>query len=105
MTLIHKGFDKARRLGLQGKAEQFSRQSFPVETGILVIKSVVLGGPADKMHLEPEDLLVHVNGELVTQFLKLETVLDESVGKTYTMSGIADCVVMDIYKYINKHLE
>jgi len=73
--------------------------------GILVIKSVVLGGPTDKMHLEPRNLLFRVNGELVTQFLKLETVLDESIGKTYRMSDIADHAVMDIYKYINKHSE
>jgi len=82
MTLVHKGFDKARRLGLQAETEQFLRQAFPAETGILVIKSVVPGGPAHKMHLEPGDLLVRVNGELVTQFLKLETVLDDYVGKT-----------------------
>ncbi|KAJ6793499.1 protease Do-like 7 [Iris pallida] len=50
------------------------------ETGMLVVDSVVPGGPAHK-HLEPGDVLVHVNGEVVSQFLKLETLLDDSVGK------------------------
>ncbi|KAJ6853592.1 putative protease Do-like 7 isoform X2 [Iris pallida] len=50
------------------------------ETGMLVVDSVVPGGPAHK-HLEPGDVLVHVNQEVVTQFLKLETLLDDSVGK------------------------
>jgi len=80
MTLFHKGFDEARRLGFQEGTEKLVRQTFPAETGILVIDSVVPGGPAEN-HLEPGDLLVRVNGEIVTHFLKLETVLDDNVGK------------------------
>ncbi|KAH8483211.1 hypothetical protein H0E87_027836, partial [Populus deltoides] len=38
----------------------------------------VPGGPA-YTHLEPGDILFRVNGEVVTQFLKLETLLDDSV--------------------------
>jgi S1-C subfamily serine protease len=49
------------------------------ETGMLVVDSVVPGGPANN-HLEPGDILVRVNGEVVTQFLILETLLDDSVG-------------------------
>ncbi|XP_020088090.1 protease Do-like 7 isoform X2 [Ananas comosus] len=48
------------------------------ETGMLVVDSVVPGGPAHK-HLEPGDVLVCLNGEVVTQFLKLETRLDDTV--------------------------
>lgn len=81
MTLLYKGFDEARRLGFRAETEQFVRQTFPAEKGILVIDSVVPGGPAHKMSLRPGDILVSVNGELVTQFLKLETVLDDNVGK------------------------
>jgi S1-C subfamily serine protease len=73
MTLLHKGFDNARRLGIQGETEQFLKQDFPVETGILVIKYVVPGGPVHKMYLEPRGLLLYVNGDIITQFLKLET--------------------------------
>ncbi|AQK74163.1 Protease Do-like 7 [Zea mays] len=50
------------------------------ETGMLVVDSVVPEGPAHK-HLEPGDVLVRINEEVVTQFLRLETLLDDSVGK------------------------
>uniref|UniRef100_A0A0D6QUH5 Pro-apoptotic serine protease NMA111 n=1 Tax=Araucaria cunninghamii TaxID=56994 RepID=A0A0D6QUH5_ARACU len=82
MTLLHKGFDETRRLGLQRNTEQIVRQAASTdETGMLVVDSVVPGGPAHK-HLEPGDVLVRVNDEVVTQFLNLETLLDDSVGKT-----------------------
>eukprot|EP01018_Ginkgo_biloba_P021651 Gb_35730 [translate_table: standard] len=65
MTLIHKGFDETRRLGLQRETEQTVRQASPPgETGMLVVDSVVPGGPAHK-HLEPGDVLVRVNGEVL----------------------------------------
>lgn len=79
MTFLHKGFDETRRLGLKSETEQIVRHASPVsETGMLVVDSVVPGGPAYK-HLEPGDVLVRVNGEVITQFLKLETLLDDSV--------------------------
>ncbi|XP_057831090.2 protease Do-like 7 [Cryptomeria japonica] len=82
MTLLHKGFDETRRLGLQRKTEQIVRQaSHADETGMLVVDSVVPGGPAHK-HLEPGDVLVRVNGEVVTQFLALEMLLDDGVGNS-----------------------
>jgi S1-C subfamily serine protease len=49
------------------------------ETGMLVMDYVVPGGPTNN-HLEPRDILVCVNAEVVTQFLILETLLDDSVG-------------------------
>ncbi|KAI5074824.1 hypothetical protein GOP47_0010785 [Adiantum capillus-veneris] len=80
MTLMHKGFDETRRLGLKHETEQMVRQASPAaETGMLVVESVVPGGPAHK-HLEPGDVLVRVNGEVITQFLRLETLLDDNVG-------------------------
>ncbi|XP_022771939.1 protease Do-like 7 [Durio zibethinus] len=78
-TFLHKGFDEIRRLGLQSETEQMARHaSAQGETGMLVVDSVVPGGPAHN-HLEPGDVLVWVNGEVITQFLKLETLLDDSV--------------------------
>ncbi|XP_021296393.1 protease Do-like 7 isoform X1 [Herrania umbratica] len=78
-TFLHKGFDEIRRLGLQSETEQMARRaSAQGETGMLVVDSVVPGGPAHN-HLEPGDVLVRVNGEVITQFLKLETLLDGSV--------------------------
>ncbi|XP_016570153.1 protease Do-like 7 isoform X5 [Capsicum annuum] len=79
MTFLHKGFDETRRLGVQRQTEQLVRNSTPpTETGMLVVDSVVPGGPAHN-HLEPGDVLIRMNGEVVTQFLKMETLLDDSV--------------------------
>ncbi|KAE9598793.1 putative htrA2 peptidase [Lupinus albus] len=81
VTFLHKGFDETRRLGLGSETEQIVRHASPDgETGMLVVDSVVPGGPGHK-HLEPGDILVRVNGDVITQFLKLETILDDSVNK------------------------
>ncbi|XP_047324896.1 protease Do-like 7 isoform X2 [Impatiens glandulifera] len=80
-TFIHKGFDETRRLGLKSETEQMVRHASPLgETGMLVVHSVVPGGPAQKL-LEPGDILVRMNGDVLTQFLKMETLLDDSVDK------------------------
>ncbi|CAL5370879.1 unnamed protein product [Camellia sinensis] len=81
VTFLHKGFDETRRLGLQSDTEQMVRNASPVgETGMLVVDSVVPGGPAHSL-LEPGDVLVRINGDVITQFLKLETLLDDSVDR------------------------
>ncbi|KAI3462600.1 hypothetical protein Pfo_019263 [Paulownia fortunei] len=78
-TFLHKGFDETRRLGLRSETEQLVRHaSPPEETGMLVVDSVVPDGPAHK-HLEPGDVLIRLNGEVTTQFLKMENLLDDSV--------------------------
>ncbi|XP_052308501.1 protease Do-like 7 isoform X2 [Populus trichocarpa] len=79
VTFCHKGFDETRRLGLRSETEQMVRNaSLLGETGMLVVDSVVPGGPAYGQ-LEPGDMLVSVDGELTTRFLKLETLLDDNV--------------------------
>nr|XP_034570694.1 protease Do-like 7 isoform X1 [Setaria viridis] len=81
VTFQHKGFEETRRLGLRNETEQMVRLVSPAgETGMLVVDSVVPEGPAHK-HLEPGDVLVCINEEVVTQFLRLETLLDDSVGR------------------------
>ncbi|KAG8072094.1 hypothetical protein GUJ93_ZPchr0006g45784 [Zizania palustris] len=80
VTFQHKGFEETRRLGLRNETEQMVRLVSPLgETGMLVVDSVVPEGPAHK-HLEPGDVLVRMNDEVVTQFLTMETLLDDSVG-------------------------
>ncbi|KAA8530643.1 hypothetical protein F0562_005423 [Nyssa sinensis] len=79
VTFLHKGFDETRRLGLRSETEQLVRHASPLgETGMLVVDSVVPDGPAHNL-LEPGDVLVCMNGEVTTQFLKMETLLDGSV--------------------------
>ncbi|XP_051117293.1 protease Do-like 7 isoform X2 [Andrographis paniculata] len=78
-TFLHKGFDETRRLGFRSETEQLVRHASPTgETGMLVVDSVVPEGPAHK-RLEPGDVLIRLNGEVTTQFLKMENLLDDSV--------------------------
>ncbi|CAB4273735.1 unnamed protein product [Prunus armeniaca] len=64
---------------------QLVRHASPLgETGMLVVENVVPGGPAYKC-LEPGDVLVCMNGEVITQFLKMETLLDDSVNQKIEM--------------------
>ncbi|KAI3968469.1 hypothetical protein MKX01_007779 [Papaver californicum] len=79
VTFLHKGFNETRKFGLKSETEQMVRHASPAgETGMLVVDSLVPDGPADKQ-LKPGDILVRVNGEVITQFLNLETLLDNSV--------------------------
>lgn len=76
-----KPFDECRRLGLTAEHEAAIRKGFPKETGLLVADIVLPQGPADGK-LEEGDVLVKVNGEILTQFVRLDEILDSSVGKT-----------------------
>lgn len=78
---ILKPFDECRRLGLTAEWEGQVRKQFPKETGMLVAEVVLPKGPADQK-LEEGDVLLKVNGELLTQFVRLDDILDSSVGGT-----------------------
>lgn len=82
--LVHTGFDEARRLGLAPDTEATLRKEFPEETGVLVVNQVIPKGPADDV-LEPGDIVVRMNGNLITTFLPWEEALDESVGEQVEM--------------------
>ncbi|MFO1401465.1 MAG: trypsin-like peptidase domain-containing protein [Steroidobacteraceae bacterium] len=75
----YRPYDELRRLGLHAATEAEARRVQPVGTGMLVVDNVQPGGGADGV-LEPGDVLVRVNGRLVTTFEPLEAVLDDSVG-------------------------
>lgn len=74
-----KPFDECRRLGLQPDWEAAVRKTSPNETSMLVAEIVLPEGPADNK-LEEGDVLIKVNGELLTSFVKLDAILDSSVG-------------------------
>jgi S1-C subfamily serine protease len=76
-----KPFDESRRLGLTPEWESAVRKTFPKETGMLVAEIVLPEGPSDKK-IEEGDVLLKVNGELLTQFVRLDDILDSSVGET-----------------------
>ncbi|TPX08446.1 uncharacterized protein E0L32_010063 [Thyridium curvatum] len=79
-----KPFDECRRLGLTPECEAQMRQAFPKETNLLVAEIVLPDGPSAGK-IEEGDVLVKVNGELITQFIRLDDILDSSVDSTVTL--------------------
>ena len=76
-----KAFDELRRLGLRDETEKTIRSEFPKQTGMLAIEQVIPDTPADGK-LEPGDILVRINGQLVTEFVPMAAMLDDNVGST-----------------------
>lgn len=79
-----KPYDECRRLGLTANWEAEMRAQFPNETGVLVAEVVLPQGPAHEK-LEEGDVLLKVNGQLVSQFIRLDEILDSSVEKKVTL--------------------
>jgi S1-C subfamily serine protease len=88
-------FDECRRLGLSLDMEEALRTEFPIETGILVARLVLPEGPASTK-VKHGDLLIKVNGEFITTFVRLDHILDEHVGKTISVTLQRDGENMDI---------
>jgi S1-C subfamily serine protease len=84
-VLTHVPFDELRLLGLQPDTERQLRALPSGPNGMLVVSEVVPGGPADGQ-LQPGDIVVRLNGEPLLDFVQLESVLDEAVGDSVTMS-------------------
>ncbi|OQV08280.1 PDZ-like domain-containing protein [Cladophialophora immunda] len=74
-----KPFDDCRRLGLTPNWESAVRKVHPKENSMLVAEIVLPEGPADNK-IQEGDVLIKVNGELLTSFVKLDAILDSSVG-------------------------
>jgi S1-C subfamily serine protease len=70
---------------LSAELEKNIRTRFPEETGMLLAKVVLPQGPASTK-VEEGDNLIKVNGEMLTQFVRLDSILDEAVGKTISMT-------------------
>ena len=75
-----KPYDELRRLGLTAESERLARSGFPKRTGMLTVDQVIPGSAAAGK-LAPGDILIRINGELVTEFIPLESILDSHVGK------------------------
>ncbi|KAJ5769601.1 Pro-apoptotic serine protease [Penicillium odoratum] len=76
---ILKPFDECRRLGLTPEWEAAVRKAAPAETNMLAAEIILPEGPGDGK-LQEGDVLLKVNGELLTQFVRLDDILDSSVG-------------------------
>ncbi|KAI2624199.1 Pro-apoptotic serine protease NMA111 [Hypoxylon sp. NC1633] len=78
---LMKPFDECRRLGLSPEKEKAVREAFPLETNMLVAEIILPEGPSHKK-IEEGDVLLEVNGEMITQFIRLDDILDSNVGQT-----------------------
>jgi S1-C subfamily serine protease len=79
-----KPYDECRRLGLTANWEAEMRKLFPTGTGVLVAEVVLPKGPAHEK-LEEGDVLLKVNGGLVSQFVRLDDILDSSVNEKVSL--------------------
>ncbi len=73
-------YDELRRLGLTAAVESAARRAAPARTGMLVVTEVQPAAAAYGQ-LAVGDILVSVNGRLVTDFDALDGLLDDNVGK------------------------
>ena len=77
-------YDELRRLGLGEESEADARVSYPESAGLLVVRSTLKGSPAAS-ELTPGDILLRVKDENFPDFVRMEGVLDESVGQTISL--------------------
>lgn len=77
-------YDELRRLGLGEEAEADARAAYPQSAGLLVVRSTLQGSAASTA-LTPGDILLRIDNEAFPDFLRLETVLDGSVGQPVTL--------------------
>lgn len=81
---VRKAYDELNRLGLSDRTEQLVRAANPGQTGMLTVLQVIPESAADGK-LEPGDILLRINGEIITEFIPLAAILDESVGEHITI--------------------
>jgi S1-C subfamily serine protease len=79
-TFQSKAFDELKRLGLTHKSEREARAKHSEQTSMLTVGQVIPNSPAAGK-LAPGDILIRVNGELITEFVPLGAVLDSHVGQ------------------------
>ncbi len=79
-----KAYDELGRLGLTEETETFVRSANPDQTGMLTVEQVIPESAADGK-LAPGDILLRINGELVTEFVPLAGILDDNVGNEITI--------------------
>ncbi|MCB9669274.1 MAG: trypsin-like peptidase domain-containing protein [Alphaproteobacteria bacterium] len=82
-TFEHATYAELTRLGLRDATQDAMRKAGKGNRGGLVMRSLVPKGPADGKLLAG-DILVRIDGVLVQDFVSLESILDDNVGKTLT---------------------
>lgn len=78
-------YDGLRRLGLSEETEADARAADPERAGLLVVRSTVKDSPAS-VRLRPGDILVRIKGTAFPDFVRLERVLDDNVGRAVKLA-------------------
>lgn len=84
---VHQPFRELQRLGLDVDTEALVRADQQSSNGMLTVSQVFPEGVADG-HLEAGDILVSIDGQLITDFISLENLLDSSIGRTIAVDYI-----------------
>tara|TARA_B110000977_G_scaffold51524_1_gene70019 strand:+ start:6846 stop:9953 length:3108 start_codon:yes stop_codon:yes gene_type:complete len=90
-TFCYKGFDDLRRMGLPLETEKLLREAQVEEggTGALVVEDTTPGGPCENAGVQVGDVLIGFDSfgvVYVTNFVKLERILDDNVGEEITLN-------------------
>jgi len=76
---IRKPYAELRRLGLTEESELMMREAFPSQTGLLVVEQVI-PSMSTTSFLQPGDIVLRVDNDLVVNFVPLAATLDNRVG-------------------------
>jgi S1-C subfamily serine protease len=103
-----KSFEECRRRGLSVDTEEDVRMQFPNNTGMLVAKVVLPQGPASNK-IESGDIMIKINHKFMTKFVDLDSILDDHVGETITMTIQRATRIIDVeldgacgYAHVNR---
>ncbi|GMM37991.1 Nma111 protein [Saccharomycopsis crataegensis] len=107
-----KPFDECRRLGLSEEAEEKARKLFPNIMSLLVAETILPEGPAYNK-IKEGDILISINGEYISTFIKVDDILDSIIGNDVHIllqrNGEyieVDCKVQDLHKITpNRYLQ
>jgi len=80
-------YDELRRLGLPGTIEAEARRIAPARTGLLVVTEVQPGSAAFGQ-LDVGDILVAVQGRMISDFDALGAILDDGVGSRVELAVV-----------------
>src|SRR5690606_37314864 len=83
-VFLQKPYDELRRLGLLAETEAEARAANAKGTGMLTVSEVIPTSPADD-ELQAGDILLRVDGDLITTFVPLAEILDQKVGQSVTI--------------------
>ena len=91
----HRSFRDLRTLGLGEDTENAFRAADATVTGLLAVTQVFPGGVAEN-RLKEGDILLSLNSQAVTGFVRLEDMLDSHVGSTIALSVLRQSQQVDI---------